>query len=882
VCISTGSSLSIAPTMQNSAARPPKQLPLRWFLILPFLLQIFAAVGLVGYLSYKNGQKAVTSLATQLMNETNNRVDQHLDYYLATPHQLNQINIDALEMGGLDVQDGQTSGRYFWKQLQVFKNVSFVGYVLNDGRYGGAGRWIEGQGVTIDEQSPGSNQGRTYATDRQGNRTKLVLDEPYFPLTEPWYTETIKAGKPIWSQIYTTEGNSDESEEYVAASANRPIYDKAGKVIGVIGTDLLLSNISDFLRGLKVSKTGRIFIVERDGLLVGDSSGQKPYATSNDETRRLNVLSSKDPLIRSTAQALQQGISFEQMQQTQARVLELEGDRHFVQITPWQDQYGLDWLVVVVVPESDFMGQINANTRTTIWLCLGALGIAALLGIATASWIARPIRRLSLASEAIANGNLHQKVQIQGVKELSSLAQSFNQMAIQLRESFAALATSNAALERNNQSLESTNSSLGLSNEELEQRVQERTVELQTAKEIADKANQAKSYFLANMSHDLRTPLNGILGYAQVLQRDKNATPKQKDGLNVIYQCGTHLSTLINDILDLAKVEAGKLELAPHNFQLEKMLQGIRDLCRIQAEQKNIGFKLQILNQLPAVVYGDEKRLRQVLINLLGNAIKFTDHGEVKLKVGRMLVSERPLSRYDKGVVEPGKQTVHSLRFQIEDTGMGMTPEQMEAIFQPFEQVGEISRQAEGTGLGLSISRTLITMMGSEIKVKSDLGEGSLFWFTLDLPIVSDWSEPTDSIDRIITGYEGAPRTILLVDDRWENRAVVLDLLKPLGFNLVEAEEGQDGLSKAKEHQLDLIITDLAMPVMDGLEMTRSLREWDEFKDIPIIASSAFVFNYDRQQSQEAGCDDFLPKPVQATELFDLLQRHLNLIWLYE
>jgi CheY-like chemotaxis protein len=173
-------------------------------------------------------------------------------------------------------------------------------------------------------------------------------------------------------------------------------------------------------------------------------------------------------------------------------------------------------------------------------------------------------------------------------------------------------------------------------------------------------------------------------------------------------------------------------------------------------------------------------------------------------------------------------------------------------------------------------------MMGSEIKVKSDLGEGSLFWFTLDLPIVSDWVEPTDSSDRIIIGYEGEPRSILLVDDRWENRAVVLDLLKPLGFSLIEAEEGQDGLSKAKEHQPDLIITDLAMPVMDGLEMTRSLREWDEFKDIPIIASSAFVFNYDRQQSQEAGCDDFLPKPVQATELFDLLQHHLNLIWVYE
>jgi signal transduction histidine kinase/ActR/RegA family two-component response regulator len=864
--------------MQNLDVPTSKQLALRWYLVIPFLLQTFAIVGLVGYLSFKNGQKAVTDLATQLMDETTDRVDQHLDNYLETPHLINQINIDAMESGGLDVQNLQTSGRYFWKQMQVFKHVSFVGYALTDGRYTGAGRWLEGQGTTIDELIPSpDNDSQTYATDRQGNRTKVILDEEYFPLTEPWYTETIRAGKPVWSQIYASSGTG----EYIAASANRPIYDKNRKMIGVIGTDLLLSNISDFLRKLKVSRTGRIFILERDGLLVGDSSPNKPFTVNNQVVERLNVLSSPDPLILATAQEIQQKSgSFQKIERDQALNLDIGGDRHFVQVMPWKDAYGLDWLVVVVVPESDFMGQIDANTRTTISLCLGALGLATLLGILTSSWIASPVRRLSLASQAIAKGNLDQKVEIKGIRELNILAQSFNQMATQLRQSFTDLATSNAALERSNQALENTNSELGTNNEALEQRVQERTAQLQQAKEAADKANQAKSDFLANMSHDLRTPLNGILGYTQVLQRDKTATPKQLDGLNVIYQCGTHLSTLINDILDLSKVEAGKLELAPRNFQFEPMLHGIRDLCRIQAEQKNIGFKLQILNQLPNAVQGDDKRLRQVLINLIGNAIKFTDHGEVKLKVGRMLVSEHPLSRYAKGQADASRQLVHSLRFQIEDTGMGMTPEQLETIFLPFEQVGEISRKAEGTGLGLAISRTLVEMMGSEIKVKSELGEGSTFWFTLELPAVTDWQESAPPIDRPLTGYQGDRRTVLLVDDRWENRAVVSDLLTPLGFQMLEAKDGQDGLSQAKEHHPDLIITDLAMPLMDGLEMTRCLRQWDEFGDTPIIASSAFVFNYDRQQSQDAGCNDFLPKPVQASELLEILQRYLSLEWI--
>ncbi|PZV05999.1 MAG: hybrid sensor histidine kinase/response regulator [Leptolyngbya sp.] len=809
------------------------------------MLQIFAAVGLTGYISLKNGQKAVNDVASQLRHEMSDRLNLQVLNYLKEPYIAGQVIVAAAQEGQLDLSDITKLERTLWRLVSQ-NTVEHMQIGMADGTSITVEDAFNDGIVSHVGHKTYLPQRKIYSLDDQGRRIALLKIQAKFdPRPRPWYKAVQQAGKPTW----TPHPYFHKLHKAAAIALSQPIYNSNGTLLGVENNNFRIAKIHDFLSQLKVGQTGQTFIIDRSGSLIASSTIREPYILDlkNEELQQIPAAKSESAVIRATAQAILDRFgNFNAIVQNQQLDFMLANQRQFVQVSAIRDKRGIDWLSVVIVPESDFMAQINANTRTTILLCLGALAVTTALGLLTSRWITKPILQLQKASQAISSGQLDQTVQVQGIHELESLADSFNQMAGQLKGSFI----------------------------ELETRVEERTAELKAAKLVADGANQAKSEFLANMSHELRTPLNGILGYAQILNRSKVLPMKERHGVEIIHQCSSHLLTLINDVLDLSKIEARKLDLAPKAIHFPSFLQGVAEICRIRADQKAINFLYDPDPQLPEGLFVDEKRLRQVLLNLLGNAIKFTDTGSVTLKVTVMENAE---------MEHHAALSTRRVKFQVEDTGVGIAPDQVDKIFQAFEQVGDRQRQAEGTGLGLAISQRIVQLMNGQIQVKSQPGVGSDFWFEVELAIATDWAQQNSlTTGKQIIGYEGQRRSILVVDDRWENRAVLVNLLEPLGFQLTEAENGQVGLEKIRQSQPDLVITDLAMPVMNGFELLKQVRGADDLQHQKIIVSSASVAQADQQMSLDVGGDDFLAKPVEVSELFKLLATHLNLEWTYE
>ncbi|MGK7925035.1 MAG: ATP-binding protein, partial [Spirulina sp.] len=513
-----------------------------------------------------------------------------------------------------------------------------------------------------------------------------------------------------------------------------------------------------------------------------------------------------------------------------------------LQVTPYQDEFGLDWLIVVAVPEVDFMAQIYANTRTTVILCLVALIIAISVGVITSRWISNGLFSLNEAAKKLSDGNWGQTVPIERSDELGELARSFNRMATQLQDAFQKLEAQNAELQR---------------------------------------MNCLKDEFLANTSHELRTPLNGMIGISESLLAGVagSLSDEQIYNLQLLSQSGKRLVNLVNDILDFSKLRHRELQLQFQPVSLREIVDVVLQLARVLLEQK----ELQVLNRIPAdlpLVEADENRLQQILHNLIGNAIKFTPQGQIEISA--RLSDPEP----------------KAIAIAISDTGIGIPEDKQERIFESFEQgEGAADRQYGGTGLGLAITRNLVELHGGQIWVESVPGEGSTFTFTLPVsdrqPEANAPSEehpvfaglPSDSLETAVTDcvtWDNTPH-ILVVDDEPVNLQVLKNFLKLENYTITFAIDGPAALDRLEiEPAPDIILLDIMMPRMTGYEVLQILRQKYPADRLPIVLLSARDRTQDIVTGLELGANDYLTKPINKDELLARIQTHLQIRQLEE
>lgn len=832
-----------------------EKIPLTYILVIPFLLQLLIVVGLTGWLSFRNGQKAINNLASKLRKESASRINEKLDNYLHTPHRINQLTAYAVKQDNLSIFPVRGED-FFLLQMNLFKSIQWI--------YCGSPQKGEFIGVTRLEKNDTlwlreSNEStdfllNDYALDTQGNKigqSSQTIDISYDSRNRPWYQAGIKAGKAQWSKIY--KGFSSEES---LISAVLPVYDRQNNLKALCGSDIHLSKeLSEFLKNIEIGHTGKAFILDTEGTLIANSITEAELE-DKDRLGFQKAVDSNNSLIKLATQYLtEQYKDFSQIDTIKQLKFEIDGKKIFIQVTPYKDEYGLHWLTVVVIPESEFMGQINENTKSTVILCILALAIALCLGLLIVNWITKPIKKLSKVASKISHGELNQNLPIKGFRELVILNESFNTMTKQLAESFNNLESKNQELQH---------------------------------------LDQLKDEFLANTSHELRTPLHGIIGIAESMMDGATGpiSELQKKNLSMIVGSGHRLANLVNDILDFSK-------LRHHSIKLQMRSVGMREVTEIVLAFSRImlgGKDLQLINAIPSdfpPVEADENRIQQILHNLVGNAIKFTDSGVVKISAELIDVNKK-------------------MAITVSDTGIGIPEDKYEAIFASFEQGdGSTERQYGGTGLGLPITKKLVELHGGTILVKSTPGIGSKFTFTLNVSeepaqnkilesspqnqislldaeyLAASVSEPTyleSEINQVQTSILASSSKkegefqILIVDDETVNLTVLSNQLSLHNYQVIQANNGQKALDILTQGFLpDLILLDVMMPGMTGYEVTKRVRKIWPLHQLPIMILTAKNRVSDLVIGLEAGANDYLSKPFQKEELLARIKTHINI-----
>ena len=836
-------------SLKRLVAKLSGKATLQTVLIVPFVLQVFAAVGIVGYLSFRNSQRAVNDLAGQLMGEVSNRIEQNLRTYLQTPHQINQSKLDAVKLGFVNMKDLSAWEKYLWRQVQLYPYINFTSIANPEGEYRTGEKMSNGT-LLINASGPSTGfDFYSYKTNNRGDRTTVAALVKNFDIRQhPSYAYAALEAKPNWSSVYVSF-----LEPTLILSALQPVYNSQKQLEGVLIAALRLDSIGQFLNSLKIGKSGQTFIIERNGTLLATSTPEKPFRTQNGKKELFKVTESSDAVTQTTAKYLESHFqNLHKLTKTQQIKVDINGEPKFLKVLPFQDGKGLDWLIVVVVPEADFMEQIHASNRNTMLLSLAALGMATVVGIFTSRWIIKPILKLKDAAIALSEGQFDKTVKLARSDELGVLAAAFNSMAAQLQASFTALETKNTELQR---------------------------------------LDKLKDEFLANTSHELRTPLNGIIGIAESLIDGATGQLPEPTNFNLalISSSGKRLSSLINDLLDFSQLKHKTIQLQIKSVGMREIVSVILTLSQPLVGKKNLQLINSVAPALPPIA-ADENRLQQILYNLIGNAIKFTESGTVE--VSAELVTGNAQS-------PPNSQ----LAITVSDTGIGIAEDKLERIFESFEQAdGSTAREYGGTGLGLTVAQQLVELHGGKIWVSSTVGVGSKFTFTLP---VSEIQPEFSSIQPCLTeGYrilitpEFAPESsiissqvlaksefreserlkILVVDDEPINIHVIINSLSRDKYEITQASNGLEALNLIESgFKPELILLDVMMPQMTGYEVCREVRKKYSPLEMPILMLTAKNQTTDLVEAFDLEANDYVTKPFIKKELLTRINTQIRL-----